>query len=458
MEPNKFLHIDSALNQLLAKHPHAEGSDYSDFLKKLAEHDKTKVALDAVLEEKLSTPPQEPMGTWKNIVAIIWYRRIKRVAILLTILTSAFIALRYTKSESNKNTSYSPTYPLQNKPSTVEIIPQHLGDLNNLILENASLKTAPIHTITTAEKSKIKSIDSHVSSPITPITAIQNSETTAPDESIINIKLPLNNLKKQSSTSVKSYELISFLPQPKLTQLNPHKKSFFERLPKTGFVLGVQFNNSFQNWQSDVNTQARTTNRNYSNLANNGKESSYTMNYGLTFEKTLIKGFGISLGITKLTLKQQQNTDFILTEAPVYDIDGEIAGYIKIAPEKIQTRITNKIDYMAFPIQLMYGLKLTPRNSLQIKVGSSLTTELKKHTEKFNYASLLQAQYNSGGQRLSMNNLEYGVSIGRQIYGPIGLSLGYERQVFKKVNALSDRTETMGVSIHHFNISLKYKL
>ncbi len=455
---NKPIHIDTAINQLLNQTSVAEGSDYADFLNRLTVHNNNKVLLDTIIENNFTNLQLDPINTWSQIIEIIWLRRLKKVALLLILLTGAFIAIRYPINRPDKNTTIVQPKYLPNQIVTIENKADSMKKGHTTVKKNSVIKASKIPKETCVEISNNKSEIFKLNLP--PLKAIdpQNINTALSIESENYFGLPIRKLKIIPPTSVASPETISYLSLPVFPKINPPKKSFFERIPKTGFVLGLQLNNSFQNWQSDVNMQNGTTNRNYSNLANNGKKSSYTLNYGLTFEKTLIKGFGISLGISKLTLKQQQNTNYILTEAPVYDIDGHIAGYISIAPEKIQTTLTNKIDYLAFPFQLMYGLNLTSRYSFQIKAGSSLTTVLKKQTEKFNYASLIKGSYNAHEPNVSMNNMQYSIAFTRQINGPIFLSIGYEMQVFKKVNALTDQTENMGVNIHHFNISLKYKL
>jgi hypothetical protein len=469
-QDHKKLSIDSALRQLLGNNTSNEMGDYADFLEKLAGHDKNNVLIDEVIEEKLEFQTLKPENSWKRIIAIIWYRRLRNMSFIVLTLASLIYGVKYVMDRQSAMTEISIGTNSSGSTKAIELV-----------------SILPATKVIDSKQNDRKKIDEKTSIAIKGISNMRhitaNTFQAGPEQNkaIIN--------RNHSNTQITGGNMLvpaiheddavisiggfaQFFPHLKVEPdtiytasypaLSPNRipkdKNYTVtgKLPKTGFIISLHVMNSFQNYHSST-TASRYVNRNYNALANNGRKTSHVLNYGLSIERHLFRGLGLSLGVNKFTLRQEQQTDFLLTEAPVIDIDGSIS-YFDIPPERIQATLENRINYVSVPFNVLYGLKLSSSNSIQVRFGSAMLYQVNKQTEKFDYKTLDLGAYNHQGNKFSFNTLQYGLAYTRNLKNNFMLSLGFERQILYKIDPLSDRTEKTRSSINNLTISLQYKL
>lgn len=449
------IHIDDALKALIDKQKPSYQGDYADFLNRLAIHESNEISMDELLRDKLQTSTFQHDLSSKNIIVLFWLRRIKKISLAVILIGLAYWgAMHFIQQDTpalvnvtTKNTLATPI----DAQSNAEILTQtkdNVLEVNNddIVNTNASILD---------EKRNFQIIKNH--SETTSTNLFNHTETNAstdtPEKYLVlkpvkNIVLPLNSLSE-------------FIQTVKLTSNSNiiadivHAK----KRVKNTLSIGMHFTTSFQMSHSKLLSEdAKQINKNYNELANNGKRRTCAINYGISFQKSLFRNFGFQTGISKFTILNEQQTNYTIHDAPVYDIDGSIRGYINTPEEQIKETISNQVDYIALPINLFYNFKLSGKTDLQVKFGRTLTGEIDKHTEKFNYKTLFLENYTQSGRKISFNNQLIGISINRDLSKYFLLSVGYERQVIYKINALSDNTEKVSTSMNNLQISLKYKL
>jgi hypothetical protein len=458
---HKDINIDAALNQMLGSYNSGDGGDYADFLSRLAEHDKMFIPIDTVLEEKLEFQHEEYPSSWKNIVAIIWFRRVRNASVIFLLLLAVGYGLNVLirKEATGKNPSFT-----QEEPKDSEIPGTGTGSLS--VPENISGTALPVAD----RNEEADKRDANITAKITQ--AIENTKTgdtgfTALDNgSGETEQIPGNeNENTFQIAGLKKFQGIgepeAIVPASPFSFNKPdvRKLRYINRLPNSGIILGLNLINSFQHSHSSINRdEPHNINRNYEALSANGRSRTHVINYGISIEKTLFRGFGLSLGINKLTIVQKQHTDYVLKEVPVIDIDGNIAGYFGIADEKINERIENRVDYISVPFNLVYGLSLGNKNSLKFMFGTNMLGLADKDIKKFDYKTLDLKTYDNSRSSFSLgNNLQYGLSYSRNLRNNMMLSFGIERQVLK-VKELSDNLEKTASAITNMTISIQYRL
>lgn len=453
---NKHINIDSALNQILEKHSASEGGDYNDFLFKLSEHDAKNTLIDDVLERKLIFQQSSGSGSFKRIIALIWYRRIRNASLVLLLLFGiGYITNKFSNSKTNKNGIIQVTVntkadnanlkhnSISKLDSKIEKVKESFNNQSSLDIPSNLNLAKPL----LSSKGKVENSIMQME---------ENPLITLPETFENNVWLEPMGFKKLTNLKSTKIENTVLAPLVKLSTPIPHfKRSSF---PTTGFIIGFNFTTSFQNYTSSIVADNKNVNKKYKGLTESGKKRSTVFNYGFSIERNIFKEFGLSSGINKLTIKQTQNTNYLLTEVPVFDIDGAIAGYIAITPERINKTIENKVDYIAIPLNLNYGFNIGKMNNFQFNLGSSLLAEMSHQTEKFDYKTLDLNQYTNASKRISLNAFQYGFSYHRNLKNNFILSLGFERQQINKINVLSDNTEKIKSNNNNFTFGLKYKI
>ena len=240
---------------------------------------------------------------------------------------------------------------------------------------------------------------------------------------------------------------------------NKQQKNKLSVLPTSNYIIGFNLIGSQQSFNSEIDeTNDKKLNRNYKEISSNGNKKSNVINYGFSIERTFYKGFGASIGINKMTLLKSQKVNYELNEVPVIDINGEIAGYIQITPDKIQEKVESKIQYISFPVQFSYSLKFKEKNSFQFKFGTSIMSEISHSNQKYDYTTLNLNSYHNDYRKQSFNNVQFGMFYNRNLTNRLILGLGYDRKNIGKVNALSDKTEKVKSQINNIGISFKIQL
>lgn len=456
MNRDNYISIDSALNQLLSQPVSDQSSSYSAFLEKLAAYDQQNLPLDIVLKDKLSTSAAVPDSMQKSIITLIWYRRLRTAAIITLVIVALGLGMNTLLNLIDHE------IPADRTISTHKSEPSlHL---------KTEITEKPDQTAPYAEKSM--EAEKPLALESKPTTRAVSSKLT-PDGHKENISIQFANsisyLKSISNLKSKTQLVLLLNPliriEPGILPIEALQNSVLNKGQtangfnlKSNYTLGFNSSISYQNYHSAINnTENRNINRNYERLAQNGRYPGQVLNFGFTFEKPVYKALSISIGLQKITLEQNQKTNFILSEAPVYDIDGQIAGYIDISPERIQKTIENKLHYMAIPIQLTYNINLSRFYSVQVNSGSSLFGLMGQHIEKFNYTTLELYPYANDRGKISINNLQFGLHCSRRIQSNFLLSVGYEYQLLNNIGPISDETEKVNASLHSLNLSLKFQ-
>lgn len=453
MNQDNHISFDSALRTLMVQPPPQEGGDYAVFLEKLSEHETATVALDDLLKEKLRSGTTVPQSVYRSIIASLWISRIKKAGIIVLLLTGFIISLDFAVDYfSEQHHTDNASEPYRSIPSDVEVMsPKN----QSLTRHPANHEVVKENVQPTADKNFKSTIQKTSLFQTPPLITGMNSASPRGFTSMI--------LKSRTFSFAAVYnhnddDVLLMIPLPLISEgtISLPKTNGFVWSPN--FEIGLSLLTSIQHYQSDImDNDPENTNRNYASLTQNGQQSGQVLNFGISLEKPIFKQWGVSLGLQKYTLEQKQRTNYILTEAPVYDLDGRIAGYIDIIPEKIDATIANKIHYIALPINLLFTQKLHRGYGLQLKTGSSLMGMVEQHTQKFNYKTLDLGEYNRRGQRISMNNAMLGLSCSRSLPGRFTMAAGYEIQWLKNISQLSDPTEKVSSNIQSFTLSLKYQ-
>ncbi len=456
MNRDNYISIDSALNQLLSQPVSAQGGSYSAFLEKLAAYDQQNLPLDIVLKDKLSTSAAVPDSMQKSIITLIWYRRLRTAAIITLFIVALGLGMNTLLNLINLEIPADRTISTHKSEPTLHL--------------NTEITEKPDHTTLYAEKSM--EAEKPLALASKPTTQAVSSKLI-PDVKKENISIQFANsiTYLKSISNLQSYTQLILLSDPSI-RIEPEmipSEDIQKRVlkpsqnetgfnPKSNYTIGFNVSSSYQIYHSALNnTGNQNINRNYEKLAQNGRYPGQVLNFGFTFEKPVYKALGISIGLQKITLEQNQKTNFILSEAPVYDLDGQIAGYIDISPEPIQETIENKLQYLAIPIQLTYNINLSRLYSVQVNSGSSLFGLMDQHIEKFNYTTLELDRYANDRGKISLNNLQFGLHCSRRLQGNFLLSVGYDYQLLNNIGPISDETERVNASLHSINLSLKFQ-
>lgn len=467
MNKNK-LHIDTILQKNLLNPNLDEAGDYSDFLTRLDEFEKKNIIIDELLIHKNQVSSDDYAGSWKRVIALFWFRRIQKIAFVTMLVLASAYGIYYTVNYQTKTT-------------------------DNIVDANNSLN--PIQEL---NNSNINSNDNSSNESIDNTKSFQNPNlrNNVASKGVSSINLS-NNSKEQYNSSYKNNEIVTtvnpednsglwienknnlaiadlynpFLKTPNIVLENPlsqtqiiDKRAEQKPIRKwlsfgSGIALGFHITSSFQSYKSTLNNyDPKRTNKYYESLSNNGKQTSFRMNYGFFIEKMLYKNWSLSSGINRFTIVQKQMTDYTLNEATVYDLDGSIGGYVTINPERIQMETESKIDFITVPLLFKYSLPLKQKSNIQFMFGSSLMLELKKNTNKFSYSSLEYGEFRQNNKKTSFKNIQYGMSYNRNLKHNLFIGIGVERQVIPNVSQLSDQTETRQSSSINFTLSLYYKL
>jgi|GEM_PF-6064165 len=462
MKANKHtVHIDQALSAKLKQFDSGYKGDYSAFKQTLSNYNSNYVRLDDALELKLGQSALKLESSWKKVAAVFWFRRLRNTSIILFVLIGLSYGIRYTTNiqhssvaqksglvrETVSEMQVSGKRSLKNESNTYHELPKNKDG----ILANITGRKQPYF-----DK---QALNNHNGEHISDIADNMLFEGILYDFTDLGSERQLKRsevfgfpINPISAADV--YKTISAL-----NHISPGSSSqkWFSIL--RGLTIGVEISNSFQTSRSLMGSpDTENTNRNYAALSDNGRRVNHVINYGIVVEKSIYRGFGISTGIQKQTLNHTQTTDFVLNEAPVYDLDGSIAGYIQIVPERIAVRLENTVSYIAVPLYMTYHLKLGAKNSMQMKLGSGLLCQIDAETEKFDYKSLVLKPYNQPEKRFSMRQVRYGLGWTRQLPHNVMLSFAFERQDISKVAALSDQTERIQTNTNNFIVSLKFKL
>lgn len=437
------IHIDSALRQLLENHRSGDKGNYEALMARLAEHQKTTVPIDEVLDKALEFRAGDQRGFWRRVITLIWFRRLRNAGLIILLVSGiGYIVYHSTHyrdiGQQTKEGIHAPFS--KNDPEEQPASMFH--------------KSAPAY----AKLGHTEVINS---------TAGKNDRTGRSVSILNETTLPVIYNEEEAMLSPRGlgrmavfsgsghFEKVPYLAlgEGRRTRRSPHFNG------AGAFIIGFNFSASFQNCRSTIiSNDPRNLNRNYDDLANNGNMRSLLFNYGISMEYGILGPLGISFGVNKLTVKQQQEVDFLLTEAPVYDIDGSIAGYIAIQPEMIRKKIENRVDYVSVPLNLTYSLALGAHNSIQFKGGTSVLSQVGKQTAKFDYKSLDLENFDHKNKKISMNTGQFGIAYTRALRNGFMFSIGFERQLMNRINPLSDNTERIKTEINNFTFSLKYKL
>lgn len=462
MKANKHtVHIDQALIAKLEQYDNSYKGDYSAFKQALSMHSSNYVLLDDVLEMKLGQSAFKLESSWKQVAAVLWYRRLRNASIVIIVLFGLSFGFRYAINIQQSSSA-------QKSGSVRHSVPEMKDSGKRTIKnENRAYHMTPMdeysnRTIRTGRRQAYfdktvlnnnNGIHNHGLADILLFDGHLNILTDLGSES---------QLKRSEILGISIDSVAETVASRRLSALNHIIPASLIRKRFSvfrGLTIGIEISNSFQNSHSFMgNPDPEYTNRNYEALTDNGRRVSHVVNFGISVEKMLLKGLGISAGLQKQTLNQTQITDFMLTEAPVYDLDGRIAGYIQIVPEKINVRLGSTVSYLAVPLYLTYNQNINANNSFQLKLGVGLMYQIHSETEKFDYKSLDLKPYQNSANRLTMRQARYGLGWTRQIGQHTMLSLAMERQAIDKIPALSDPTERIQTITNNVILSLKYKL
>lgn len=468
MNKNK-LHIDTVLQKNLLNPNLNEAGDYSDFLTKLAEFEKKNIIIDELLIQKKQVTSDDYAGSWKRVIALFWFRRIQKIAFATVLVLASAYGLYYTVNYQTKtssdnivdaNNSVNPSKELNNSNTKTNDISSNESIDNTKSLQNSNSSNK-------AESKRFSSNNLSNNS--------ENQNNSSYKDNVIDTALnPENksNILFENDNNLAIADLYNpFLKTPNIVLENPLNQTKIidksaEQKPiqkwlsfGSGIALGFHITSSFQSYKSTLNNyDPKKTNKHYESLSKNGKQTAFRMNYGFFIEKMIYKNWSLSSGINRFTLVQKQITDYTLNEAIVYDLDGSIAGYVTINPERIQMETESKIDFITVPLLFKYSLPLQSKSNIQFMFGSSLMLELKKNTNKFSYNSLEYGEFKQNNKKTSFKNIQYGISYNRNLKHNLFIGIGMERQVIPIVSQLSDQTETRQSSSINFTLSLYYKL
>ncbi len=460
------LNIDDLLNQQIQNHESMDFPAY-DFIKsKLESEDSSSISFDDFLQQKLDVIDEVKDNKWKKFIFLFWFRKIKKPAVVLFMLAiigfgiNSMFNLKHTndtttvkkevisKHSSEKNRDAESVLPNTNKYDVAE---QNYKKNNGINFQKKTVNT----------KSKNKGSNQTVTSgKMVNENQYKSNDNMAKefnlDEYILGSNFMQNLIKLNTKPLIVEIEQLAI---SKIKKEFKQKSTLFTALPSGNFLIGLSFLASHQKYQSEVQEKNdKKLNRNYSEISSNGNKKSIVFNYGISMERTFYKGFGASIGINKMTLLKSQHVDYELKEVPVIDINGEIAGYIQISPERIQEKVTSKIQYMSFPVLVSYSLQFKEKNSFQFKLGTNILSEISNNNYKYDYTTLQLSSYHNNSKKQSFNNIQYGMFYNRYITNKFILGLGYERQNLGKVNSLSDKTELVKSTINNIGISFKIQL
>lgn len=449
MENKDKINIDDLLNQHLQNH---ESNDFPAFDLMKTQIDianSNNISFDDFLQEKLEVVEEVKDNKWKKFIFLFWFRKVKKAAIVLIIVATIGYGLN-SFFQTNKTVN---NIQSENKSIESEIEGEKSeikkSKSNNLTIQNDNKKLVKIPL---NYSTKIKSINTEYKTNATII--LQSDSIIEYDSERLAV---VNNMKKMDLKPF-TFEFENAIVE-KVKKENKQQKNKLSVLPSGNYVIGFNLIGSQQSYKSDIEeTNDKKLNRNYREISSNGNKKSNVINYGFSIERTFHKGFGASIGINKMTLLKSQQVNYELNEVPVIDINGEIAGYIQITPDKIQEKVESKIQYISFPVQLSYSLQFKEINSFQFKLGTNILSEISNKNYKYDYTTLQLSSYHNDSKKQSFTNIQYGMYYNRNITNKFILGLGYERQSLGKVNSLSDKTEKVKSTINNIGISFKIQL
>ncbi|MBC7426443.1 MAG: outer membrane beta-barrel protein [Bacteroidia bacterium] len=272
----------------------------------------------------------------------------------------------------------------------------------------------------------------------------QKNEITTPKVIASNKKRTSINTEINNSEESK-IETIR-ISQPQLTKLNSAEFNF-NVFPENNFAFDPfkyrdtsrkknKYNFEIPIWQIAAMVSPTTTFNNYFIKPSNNKfvhkdlldkydgsiKNKTTLNYGISAKYNFSK-FSVSSGIEYFSTGQVGNYDLYVNNAPIFDIDGSIAGYYYLDDEFAEhtTGSANTtITYIQVPVLAAYVFPLSRRLAISTQAGGSFLFNTGSKGDILTAGRLQKESLNDKSQQRKTNN---------NLIGGIGIQYQFSRKM-----------------------------